>query len=251
MMREGIKSGLGCALFLVLLGASPPGLGAQHRPLGDPQIKELVEHYLLEEGILKGNVQVQVQGGVVSLSGTVPSAWAKARALELALKVPDVQSVESELTIARGESDGAVGEQIASQIRRYVFYTIYDDIEVAVESGVVTLMGRVTMPFKVKEIEHLASRVLGVQEVRNKIQVLPTSIGDDRLRETIASLIYRDPLFWDYSIQTNPPIHIIVENGRVTLTGVVRSLVEQRKAESIARSVFGVFSVENRLRVGS
>lgn len=250
-MTHRDKSAWSFIFALSVLTAGQPARAQQHRLLGDSQIKELVEHYLLEEGILKGNVEVAVRQGVVTLSGQVPSAWAKARGLELALKVPDVQSVETELTIARGESDEAVGERIASQIRRYVFYTIYDDIELSVEEGVVTLNGRVTMPFKAKEIEHLASRVLGVQEVRNNIKVLPVSINDDQLREAIARLIYRDPMFWDYSIQTNPPIHIIVENGRVTLTGVVRSQVEKRKAESIARSVFGVFSVENRLRVES
>jgi osmotically-inducible protein OsmY len=39
-----------------------------------------------------------------------------------------------------------------------------------------------------------------------------------------------------------------VENGHVTLTGVVNSEVERRVAEAIARSTFGVFSVDNRLR---
>jgi len=47
----------------------------------------------------------------------------------------------------------------------------------------------------------------------------------------------------------NPPIHLIVENGRVTLTGAVGSEVERVKAEMIARSTFGVFNVENKLRV--
>ena len=41
------------------------------------------------------------------------------------------------------------------------------------------------------------------------------------------------------------------EGGRVTLTGAVNSNIEKVKAESIARSTFGVFSVENRLRTDS
>lgn len=51
------------------------------------------------------------------------------------------------------------------------------------------------------------------------------------------------------TIQVDPPIHVVVRHGRVTLTGVVLSEVERRKAEVIARSVFGVFSVENKLRL--
>jgi len=42
-----------------------------------------------------------------------------------------------------------------------------------------------------------------------------------------------------------------VENGHVTLTGVVNSEVERRKAEAVARTTFGVFSVDNRLRLDS
>jgi hyperosmotically inducible protein len=58
-------------------------------------------------------------------------------------------------------------------------------------------------------------------------------------------------MFREYASRVNPPIHIIVERGRVALTGAERSEVEKRKAEHIARSTFGVFSVENRLQVGS
>jgi osmotically-inducible protein OsmY len=71
---------------------------------------------------------------------------------------------------------------------------------------------------------------------------------DDQIRYAAAVRIYNDPLFWNYAIQVNPPIHIVVKHGRVTLSGVVISEVERRKAEQIARSIFGVLSVENKLR---
>jgi osmotically-inducible protein OsmY len=45
----------------------------------------------------------------------------------------------------------------------------------------------------------------------------------------------------------NPPIHIIVENGRVRLTGVVASEVERMLARSLATS-FGAFSVTSELK---
>jgi hypothetical protein len=60
---------------------------------------------------------------------------------------------------------------------------------------------------------------------------------------------YRDPLFWNYAIQVNPPVHVVVDNGHVTLTGVVNSEVERRQAETIARTTPGVFSVDNKLRL--
>lgn len=145
--------------------------------------------------------------------------------------------------------DRALAEQIAKNVRRYVFYTIYDDVDIAVKNGVVTLTGRVTMPYKAEEIENLAARVDGVRSVNNQVLTLPVGSFDDQLRASIASRIYRDPLFWNYAIQVHPPIHIIVEHGRVTLTGVVSSVVEKMKAETIARGTFGVLGVENRLRI--
>jgi osmotically-inducible protein OsmY len=149
------------------------------------------------------------------------------------------------------KNDEMLANDIAKQVRNYVFYTIYDDVEGSVHDGVVTLTGKVTMPYKAKEIGDLVARVPGVREVDNKISTLPVSTFDDRLRVAIASQIYRDPLFWNYAIQVNPPIHVVVENGHVTLTGVVNSEVERRKAETVARTTFGVFSVDNKLRLDS
>lgn len=237
---------------LVLVGAlvavfSAPALAQKHVPMTDQQIQAQVEPRLSEQSI--PNVTVTVGDGVVTLGGTVPSLWAKNEAIEQARKADDVKSVVSELTVARGESDQRIAEQVASRVRRHVFYTIFDDVDIAVNGGGVKLTGRVTMPFKASEIADLASRVQGVQEIDNQIQTLPASISDEQLRYSIAGQIYRDPMFWNYAIQVSPPIHVVVENGRVTLTGVVNSEVERRKAELIARSTFGVFAVDNRLRV--
>jgi hyperosmotically inducible protein len=161
----------------------------------------------------------------------------------------NVKSLVPDLTVMRSESDEMLANEIAKRIRQYVFYTIYDDVEGSVHDGVVTLTGKVTMPYKASDIGDLVARVPGVREVNNRISTLPVSTVDDQLRVTIARQIYRDPLFWNYAIQVNPPIHVVVENGHVTLTGVVNSEVERRKAETVARTTFGVFSVDNQLRL--
>jgi len=238
----------GAVLMAALATAQPPAAAAQHTPLGDAQIKMMVEHELSEKDI-KG-VTVTVKDRVVTLGGTVSSLWAKTEAIDQARDLDDVRSVVSDLTIARAESDQAIANELGRRVRRYVFYTIFDDVGGTVNDGVVTLNGRVTMPFKSEEIGRMASRIAGVQEVKNDIGTLPASLSDDQLRHAIAAQIYRDSIFFDYSIQVNPPIHVIVENSRVTLTGVVRSELERRKAEIIARSTFGVLgAVDNRLQI--
>ena len=194
---------------------------------------------------------VEVREGVVTLTGQSRSGWAKTRAVELSISTEGVTAVEDRLEIARGESDQKVAEEVAKAVNRYPYFTIYDDVGLQIENGAVTLQGRVTMPFKSEEIATRASKVLGVQSVDNRIETLPVNIGDQKLRATLLYRIYGDSMFREYASRVNPPIHIVVERGRVALTGAVRSEVERRKAEIIARSTFGVFAVENRLQVGS
>ena len=83
--------------------------------------------------------------------------------------------------------------------------------------------------------------------MRNDIDVLPVSSSDEHLRRRIARAIYGNPSFWNYAAMAQPPIHIIVEHGRVTLTGVVNNNVERMLARSLATG-YGELSVENALR---
>jgi hyperosmotically inducible protein len=144
--------------------------------------------------------------------------------------------------------DLQVSSDIARQVSRYPDFTVFDDVNVEVEKGTVTLTGKVTMPYKRTDIERRVSRVAGVDTVKNQIEVLPASISDDALRYRIARAIYGNQMFWKYATMPNPPIHIVVDRGRVTLTGVVHNDVERALARSLASSVFGSFSVENQLR---
>ena len=237
------------ASVTVMAVSAAPALAQEHASLTDKQIQAQVEYRLDKKDI--NRVAVGVADGTVSLNGTVPNAWAKREAVEQALKVKSVIGVANNLAVTRAESDGALAEQIARKVRNYVSYTIFDDIQIGVDQGIATLSGRVTMPYKANDLAEIAARVRGVQEVRNEVQALPVSITDDRLRRSLARQIYRDSLFVTYAFHANPPIHIVVERGNVTLTGAVGSEVERLKAEMIARSTFGVFNVENRLIVAS
>lgn len=137
---------------------------------------------------------------------------------------------------------------ISEEVRQYSRFTIFDDVRVGLaEDNVVVLSGKVTMPFKKDDIERVVSRVPGVTAVRNELTVLPTSPFDDELRYRIARAIYGHSAFWHYAAMADPPIHIIVERGHVTLTGVVNSNVERMLARSLA-TTFGAFSVKNELK---
>ncbi len=234
----------GAVAALLLLASS--GATAQ-RPASDETIGRLVTQQLMDEDVT--TVGVSVASGVVTLRGTVRTLWIKQRAIEEAAKVDDVISVYSELTVPRGESDERIAAQVAQRLQRYVFFTIFDDADVDAHDGVITLAGRVTMAYKAEAFADLAAHVPGVQEVRNEVRTLPVSLFDDQLRYAVARRIYGDSLFSRYATQASPPVHIIVAHGKVTLTGVVFSEVERRKAEAIARGTFSVMGVTNKLRV--
>lgn len=136
---------------------------------------------------------------------------------------------------------------VAKTVDRYTQFTIFDDVSANVSDGVVTLTGKVTMPFKRDDIVKRVGAVDGVRSVNSQIAVLPVSQFDEDLRYAIAHSIYGNSNFWNYAAMPNPPIHIVVERGRVTLTGVVGSEVDRMLARSLA-SQFGAFSITNALR---
>jgi hyperosmotically inducible protein len=141
----------------------------------------------------------------------------------------------------------SVFKDVADQVNRYPNFTVFDDVAAGIENGVVTLTGHVTMPYKRDDLARRIAKVNGVASVQNKIEVLPVSIFDDELRFRIARAIYGNSSFWQYAAMANPPIHIVVKNGNVTLTGVVNSNVERALARSLATG-FGEFSVKNDLK---
>ncbi len=143
--------------------------------------------------------------------------------------------------------DFQVLKDVSSSVLSYSRFTIFDDISANVKDGVVTLSGSVTMPYKKDDIEKRVAKIDGVTHVEDRIAVLPVSQFDDELRARIARRIYGNANFWNYGIMVNPPIHIVVAHGRVTLTGVVNSEVDRMLARSIA-SQSGALSVACELK---
>ena len=137
---------------------------------------------------------------------------------------------------------------VQKQVLNYTHFTIFDSVNMQINNGgTVVLTGWVTMPYKSSDIERRVGRVDGVTRVVNNIRELPVSQFDDNLRLRIARAIYNSPHFRGYGSMVNPPIHIIVEHGKVTLEGVVNNNVDRMIARSIA-SNFLSFDLKNDLK---
>jgi hyperosmotically inducible protein len=173
--------------------------------------------------------------------------WVATVPVILAVLLGGSVSAASAQTQNNDRFDVRIASDIARQIDGYAQYSIFDHVSGRVENGVVTLSGKVTMPYKKMDIARRAQQVAGVRELRNNIEVLPVSPYDEELRLRIARAIYGNSAFWQYGARANPPIHIVVDSGHVTLVGIVSSNVDRMLARSLATG-FGELSVTNDLR---
>ena len=143
--------------------------------------------------------------------------------------------------------DLQVFNDVATSVKRYTQFTIFDDVSASVKDGVVTLTGKVTMPYKRDDIEKRVAKVDGVRRstIRSpccRCRSSTTSCATGSRGRSTATRISGTTRSWP-----NPPIHIVVEHGRVTLTGVVQSEVDRMLARSLATQ-FGALSVTNKLK---
>ncbi len=147
-------------------------------------------------------------------------------------------------------NDDQLVQRTGHEIRMYPRYTIWDNITYRVQNGSVELDGEVSQPYKKDELARIIAHLPGVVSVTNNLKVLPLSPNDDRLRLQVARAIYRDTVLSRYAIEPIPSIHIIVDNGHVTLEGVVATESEKNIAGIRANGAglsFGM--VTNNLRV--
>jgi hyperosmotically inducible protein len=147
-------------------------------------------------------------------------------------------------------SQSALAREVRHQLVMLPYYTIFDDLAFRINGSNVTLIGAVTNPTLKSDAGNVVKGVEGVTNVDNQIKVLPLSPMDWQIRRAEFRAIYGDPQIGDrYGHQALPPIHIIVENGHVTLEGVVANQGDKNLIGIRANGVPNVFSVTNNLRV--
>jgi hyperosmotically inducible protein len=148
---------------------------------------------------------------------------------------------------------GAVDPQLSKRVRRELvtlpYYGVFDNLAYSIDGGTVTLFGQVVRPTTRSDAEGRVKRIAGVTRVVNNIRVLPLSRFDDQIRRATFRSIANMGGLYRYLLGANPSLHIIVDNGHVTLEGVVAGRGDRNLAYMAARRVPGVFSVKNNLRV--
>ncbi len=199
------------------------------------------------------NVKATVQGGVVTLTGTVDVYSAKEDADKKVHHRKNVKGVQNLITVAGPTVEDTtlrdkLGEKLAYDRVGYGT-TAFNAITIGVQDGVVTLGGVAYGPTDKASALGLVENYPGVKDVVDNIEVAPPSPMDDRIRIETARAVYGFPSLNKYSMDPAKPIRITVVSGNVTLSGVVDSQADKDAAGIRANSVPGVFKVTNNLQV--
>ncbi len=238
-------------VFLFVTAAAALGAASPASPqasAADDRIRSQIEGRLFDAGLVA--VTVAVEHGHVTLAGKVEDLKSKDDAVKQARKVKGVVDVTSAIAVPPPESDADVAASVSDALIGASFLTIFDEVGGSMKDGVATLVGFVTAPDKAQRAVEEASRVPGVQQVVNRIEVLPASTFDDQIRLAVADQIYNSSVVAGFSNPSARPIHIIVKGGHVRLVGTVLTEMDRKLAGILARQVSGVHDVENALSVG-
>jgi len=144
-----------------------------------------------------------------------------------------------------------IQKEVRHELAMLPYVTVFDNLAFRVEGEKVILLGQVTKPSIKSDAEKAIKSVEGVEQVDNKIEVLPPSPMDDRLRLALYHAIYGFGPLEKYGMGVNRSIRIIVKGGHVTLEGIVDNQADKDSAGIRANGVSGVFSVTNNLQVGN
>lgn len=151
----------------------------------------------------------------------------------------------------RSETAKTLEQRVRHELLMLPYYNVFDNLAFRVDGDRVVLLGKVTRPTVKSDAEHAVRAIPGVETVTNKIEVLPLSPYDDRVRLAVLRAVYTQPGLDRYGLGAQPSIRIIVKNGQVTLEGVVNNTTDRNLAALRANGVPGVFSVTNNLRVAT
>lgn len=223
----------------------------------DAEVKDRVENALFRDPATEAfEVQVSVDKGKVTLTGSVDS-WAEKRlARTVAASVMGVTEVENEIEI--DEPIVRPDDEIEREIeRRFATSTLVDDglVDVDVDSGVVSVSGIVGSAAErwyavanawvegVSRVEHEDLEVQWWDRERFRRDASQYVKDDEKLVEAVGDALRVDPRV------TAQNIEVHAERGEITLSGEVPSLRAKLAAEETARNTIGVFRVRNHLEV--
>jgi osmotically-inducible protein OsmY len=221
----------------------------KNQPLpDDAALKKAVRDELIQDLRISDpySITTEAEDGHVTLKGLVRNYGQKRLALEDAKNVVGVGWVTNDIVVESGTHDDlSTQKKVRSALE--CDYALGDDkIEAFVEDGVVTLSGTVDSYYDKYHAGQVASRIAGVIDTRNHLDVKSSDLySDATLRKRIEDRLAGS---WETKCVAGS-IHVQVEGGKAMLTGSVNTWGERREADRLACFTTGIRAVDNRLKV--
>ena len=211
----------------------------------DTQIQRDVLHELQwDTRVDETDVGVEVDQGIVSLTGTVHTYGARMAAQDAAHRVKGVLDVVNDVEVrpfgSRTDAD------IAADIRHALEHDVFvpaDRIRTTVSHGILTLEGEVDLYRERTDAEHAVHHIHGVVGIVNRLTIQKRAVSPGEIREAIEEALERQ------AAREAEQIDVTVDAGQVTLKGRVRSFREKRAILGTASHAPGVTSVVDHLKI--
>jgi osmotically-inducible protein OsmY len=192
------------------------------------------------------DVGVQVDEGVVTLSGTVSSWGKRFAAEEAAHRVRGVLDVANDIAIKPPGTPGRTDTEIAKAVRNALEWDIFvpeERVQSTVSAGIVTLKGDVESWTQRDDAERAVRNLSGVRGVTNRLEVKPPKVAAGEVQKSIEDALERQ------AEREAKRITLDVRDGRVTLSGSVRSWAEREAVVGAAKGTPGVRNVQDQLHI--
>lgn len=247
-----------CVAALVLALGVPAFIHANTLPPpasapNDVRVMQNVEKMLADHASFK-NVQPSVEDGIVTLQGSVDSYHNKVRLHDKVKGVRGVEGVRNQVEVSTERlSDGQLLDSLAKKLRydRSLQGSVFNNLTLEVHDGHVNVGGDVRTEVDRDSALAIVANANGVTGMTDSVKVAPVSFFDDELRIRLFRAIYGNSTLSRYALDPQRPIRIVVANGHATLYGVVDNKLDKTVADLQARSVPGLFSVDDKLVIAS
>ena len=237
------------AVLVLVVGVGQAQVSASRY---DREIQQLATNILSSRDNWKG-ISTSTGDSIVTLEGSVQLYIDKVDAGRKVSKISPANGVRNHVRVEGDMPDAHLQTTLSEKLTydRIGYGVMFNVLSLQIQSGVVTVGGDVRDYPSRDSALAIVGTTPGVKDVIDEINVLPTSIFDDELRIRTARAIDGQAALQRYAMVPEKPIRIILDNGHVTLQGVVDNTMDRQISETQAKSVSGVFSVDNRLVVAT
>jgi osmotically-inducible protein OsmY len=208
--------------------------------------RAVMEALAWEPSIDAAGVGVSTESGIVMLSGTVKSLPQKWTAVRMAQRVAGVKAVTDEIVVKLPGDTERTDADIARAAVNALDWNVSvprNRVKVIVEHGRITLEGELRFHYEKIAAERAVRHLIGVTGVSNLISVKPPKVSAGDIKHRIEQALERAA-----EVDAGK-ISVEAAEGKVILSGTVKSWAERDEAEWAAWAAPGVSRVENDLRI--